>query len=263
LYIRLTEIGRQVPGVKFYITFNTSAPEHDAMRRQIDPYVDLRCNHGYSFEWWLARGHTIAEYAAELKASGDEAWFYHNARGAYCTPQWARIINGIYLWASPFSAHCPWTYRSAHGNPFDDADGGMDFGFAFPDPDDPSQLVSTRLWEAMREGFDDVRYMATLTDLIRTRKTSKPREAAEAQAFLDGMVERIRNLKITQTAPSGPAARAGFQIDLDTGVVMGEGKTGTVMEAPVIYALMRRYPGDQLQTLRAQIVEHILRLGGD
>ncbi|MBM3336056.1 hypothetical protein FJY63_15460, partial [Candidatus Sumerlaeota bacterium] len=89
LYIRLTKIGQQAPGVKFYITFNTLAPVHDEMRRQIDPYVDLRCHHGYSFEWWLARGHSIAEYAAELKASGDEAWFYHNARGGYCTEQWA------------------------------------------------------------------------------------------------------------------------------------------------------------------------------
>jgi len=263
LYIRLTKIGQQVPGIKFYITFNTAGPEHDAMRKEIDPCVDVRCNHGYSFEWWLARGHTMDEYKAEVAASGDEAWFYHNARGAYCTPQWARIINGIYLWTSPFSVHCPWTYRRTYGNPFDDGDNERpDFGFAFPDPDEPTQIVTTRLWEAMREGFDDVRYMATLTELIKARKTAKPREAGEAQAFLDELEASVKNIKIV---PAGQDARAatgkpGEQVDADTGLVMGIGKTGTVQEAPLIYALMLRYSGERLQAVRATLVEHILRL---
>ena len=60
---------------------------------------------------------------AKLKESGDEAWFYHNARGPYWTPEWSRLINGLYLWASPFTTHIPWTYQAYSDNPFDDTDG--------------------------------------------------------------------------------------------------------------------------------------------
>ena len=269
LYIRLTKATRQVPQVRAYITFHTVHDGTEAMRREIDPYADIRCNHGYSFEWWLGRGHTIAEYEAELKTSGDQAWMYHNARGVHFTAEWSRIINGVYLWASPFRVHVPWTYQSYQSNPFDDTDGkvtrGHDFGMSFPGRDDPADLVPTRVWEAMREGGDDIRYIATLEAAIAKDGRVKPAAAAAATRYLAGLKSLIRSAEVADAGASPtPAGRAAAgEIDLDTGLVMGEGKVGSAEEAPLIHALATRYTGAQWQAVRERLAEHITKLTGE
>ena len=266
LYIRLTKAVRQVPQVKAYITFHTVHDEADRMRREIDPFVDIRCNHGYSFEWWLGRGHTMDEYEAELEASGDEAWFYHNARGVHFTAEWSRIINGVYLWASPFRVHVPWTYQSYSANPFDDTDGrGHDFGMSFPGPADPADLVPTRLWEAMREGGDDLRYIATLEAAIAEARTSKPKEAAAAQDYLGKLRALIRAAKVPQdgAATADAGTRETREVDLDTGLVMGVGRVGSAAESPLINALAQRFTGDDWQRLRERVAQHIVRLAAE
>jgi hypothetical protein len=236
----------------------------DAWRRDLDPFVDLRCNHGYSFELWLARGHTMDEYDQELKASGDEAWFYHNARGTYWTPEWSRIINGVYLWASPFTAHCPWTYQAYSENPFDDTDGpeskGHDWGLSFPGPDDPADLVPTRCYEAMREGGDDLRYIATLEKAISDARGRKPEEAASAQRFLENLRGLIRNARSTPGSAVSAQAPAPGAVDADTGLIMGQGAIGTAGEAPLINALAVRFDGDHWQALRREIASWIIKL---
>jgi hypothetical protein len=53
--------------------------------------------------------------------------------------------------------------------------------------------------------------------------------------------------------------RAG-QVDVDTGLIMGEGVIGTAAESPLINALAHRFTGDQWQGLRRQMAEWIVRL---
>lgn len=263
-YIRLSRAARQTAGIKLYITFNSVRDEMDAWRKDLDPFVDLRCNHGYSFELWLARGHTMDEYDQELKASGDEAWFYHNARGTYWTPEWSRIINGVYLWASPFTAHCPWTYQAYFENPFDDTDGpeskGHDWGLSFPGPDDPADLVPTRSYEAMREGGDDLRYIATLEKAISNATGRKPAEAASAQRFLEDLRRLIRNARSAPREVVAAQAPAPGAVDADTGLIMGQGAIGTAGESPLINALAVRFDGDHWQSLRREIADWIVKL---
>jgi hypothetical protein len=208
------------------------------------------------------------EYQAELRQTGQEAWFYHNARGVHFTPEWARIINGVYLWASPFTAHCPWTYQSYVGNPFDDTDGraakGHDFGMSFPGIEDPADLVPTRLWEAMREGGDDLRYIATLEKAIADSRQRKPEAAAAAEKFLADLKGPIHNAHMApakSAEPSAPPSKpAGNRVDIDTGLVMGEGVIGSASESPLINALAHRFTGDQWQGIRRQMAEWIVRL---
>jgi len=265
LYVRLARAVRQVPQAKLYITFNSSSDKEDELRRQLDPWVDIRCHHGYTFEWWLARGHTIDEYEKELQASGDEAWFYHNARGTFFTPQRARIINGLYLWAGPFRVHTPWIYQSYADSPFDDTDGptakGHDWVLSAPGPDDPADLVPSRLWEAMRAGADDLRYFATLEKAIADAPAGKKTEAAQAAVFLQqvqGLVRRSRpsTTAETSTRPEKPTG----QIDLDTGLEMGKGVVGKAAEAPLIHALDQRFSADDWQRLRRQTADWIVKL---
>jgi len=257
-YIHLSKAVRQVPEAKLYITFHTRGEKADALRKELDPFVDLRCNHGYTFEHWLAAGHTMDEYDAELKASGDEAWFYHNARGTYWTPEWSRIINGAYLWASPFTSHCPWTYQHYFENPFDDTDGpatkGHDWGLSFPGITDPADLIPTRCYEAMREGADDLRYIATLEKAIANARVP----TTGAQQCLDRWRNLIRKARpATQTTSRTGVTKA---VDADTGLIMGEAGIGSASESPLINALATRFTGEQWQQMRREIADWILKL---
>lgn len=263
-YIRLSRAVRQVPEVKLYITFNTVRDESDAMRRELDPFVDLRCNHGYTFEWWLGRGHTMDDYEAELRAGGDEAWFYHNARGVHWTPEWSRIVNGLYLWAGPFSSHCPWIYQSYDGNPFDDTDGpekkGHDWVLSAPGPDDPADLVPTRCYEAMREGFDDLRYLTTLEAAIEGASAKAPDECAKARAFVGRLRGLIRGARPGPAEPAQGPSPPGGPVDADTGLIMGQGIVGSAEEAPLINALATRFSAEDWRRMRRDIADWIVRL---
>ena len=264
-YVRLSMAARQVPEARLYITFHTRSDDAEKWRKDIDPFVDLRCNHGYTFELWLASGHTMDEYDTELKASGDEAWFYHNARGTYWTPEWSRIVNGVYLWASPFTAQCPWTYQAFFDNPFDDTDGpatkGHDWGLSFPGIDDPADLIPTRCYEAMREGGDDLRYLATLEKAIAAAREKKPDQATAAQTVLDRWRNLIRKARpALQDPPRTANTRISEAVDADTGLIMGQGVIGTAGESPLINALATRFSNEQWQQMRREIADWIIQL---
>ncbi|MGH1348680.1 MAG: hypothetical protein ACRBN8_44475 [Nannocystales bacterium] len=227
-------------GLRTHATLSTADPSFDRARARIDPLVDVRSHHGYSFEWWLLRGGTVTEYRQELHDSGDTAWFYHNERGSYFTGRWARLVNGLYLWASPFEAHITWAYQSFDGKPLDDRDGrSHDFGMAFPDPDDPDVLMPTRIWTALSEGHDDLRYLAALQSAIARLGARAPEVAQRAQAYLDGLRRDVMRI------PGG--------VDVDR----LSAKIGTPAEAPFIDALAGRYDDAALALMRSRVEEHI------
>ncbi len=239
LFERLATHARDA-GLQTYATLSTVDAAADVQRKRLDPLIDVRSHHGYSFEWWLLRGGTVAEYRQELAASGDKAWFYHNERGSYFTGRWARLANGLYLWASPFSAHITWAYQSFHGDPLDDRDGeSHDFGMAFPDPEDPDALTPTRIWTALSEGHDDLRYLAALQGAIARLGPRAPEAAARAQSYLD---ELRRDVMRT---PGG--------VDVDRLLA----KIGTSAEAPIMDALAGRYDDAALALMRSRVEEHL------
>lgn len=243
LFERLAQVSRSVPQLPIYAPFSTLVPEHDQMLERVDPFVDIRCNHGYSFEWWLARGQGFADYEAQLARSGDRAWFYHNERGTHFTPGWARLVNGLYLWASPFEAHAIWAYQRFDHDPYDDTDGQWhDFGMTFPDLRDPEVLVPTRAWQAVREGYDDLRYLATLTWAIRTRRHIAPEEAERAAVFLATLREDLRR------APAGVRPRLWSK------------RLGTAAEAPYLDAVSQRYDAGHLALVRERAEEFTVAL---
>ncbi len=238
LYIRLTEAVRQVPGLRIYQTLHTTPGSgYEGNMAAIDPFVDVRCYNGHALDSWIQSGHTFDELADELRRSGDEAWIYYNARGTHVTAEWMRIINGLYMWWGPLRGHCVWTYQSYKGDPFDDTDGprlrGHDFGYALPSPEDGITPVPTRLWEAYREGIDDMRYIATLEREIARVKPIDPaavREAEEWLATLRAMVPTAEQMK-----------------DIE-------------LESPVLVAISEAMTGDDYQKLRYTTAQHIVQL---
>lgn len=240
LYIRLTEAVRQIPSLRVYITLhNTPSPGVAEMTEQVDPYVDVRCYNGHALETWVHAGHTFDDLGRELEQAGDEGWTYHNIRGAFFEAEWMRLVNGLWLWASPLRVHVPWMYYSFNGNPMDATDGprlrGGDFAFAAPDPRDPSRLVSTRHWEAFREGVDDMRYLETLEFLLSQRPDAPA--AREARAWLE---------KLRRNVTPVPADLQAIE-----------------KESPILVSLSGRLNGVDYRRIRREAAEHIVRLQGE
>jgi hypothetical protein len=233
-YTALTQAVQQASPMRVYITLH-NRPGSEPVMRKADPYIDVRCYNGHSMDDWLRAGHTFAELAAELEASGDEAWTYYNIRGAFFRPEWTRLVNGFYLWVSPLEGHVPWMYHYTFGNPLDDTDGprqrGHDFVYAVPDPRDPSRLISTRHWEGFREGVDDRRYLATLQRLVAEQPQ---REAARAAA---------RWLK-AQREPLAPRPERLRKIEA---------------ESPVLIDWSEAFDGEEYRRFRREAAEHIMR----
>jgi len=236
-YIRLTEAVRQVPSLRVYITLHND-PKRDVsdMMRRCDPFVDVRCYNGHCMDSWIRAGSTFDDLRRQLEQSGDEAWMYHNIRGAFFKAEWPRLVNGYYLWISPIRVHVPWMYYSFKGNPFDCTDGprdrGGDFAYAVPDPADPSRMIPTRHWEAFREGIDDLRYLETLEGLVAARAGTP--EADAAQSWLDNVRGGVT-----------PTAEQLEPIE---------------EESPVLVFLSRKLDGPLYRKIRRQAAEHVVRL---
>ncbi|NSW57149.1 MAG: NPCBM/NEW2 domain-containing protein [Armatimonadetes bacterium] len=236
LYIQLAKIVRKTTDLPLYVTLNTRPGSGwEQMMAEADPYIDIRCHHGYTIDLWLKSGHTFEEFGELARRSGDQQWMYYNMRGAYFTPEWVRVVNGYYMWMSPVSLHVPWMYYSFGGDPFDDTDSeNYDFGYSVPSPQDGKTPVPTLHMKAFREGIDDLRYLELLESLIEQARIQKPRAAREAQQFL----ARLRKMM-----PAIPA---------DLAEVEGE--------SPVLIWFDRNYTGEDYQHLRYGVADHILRL---
>ena len=172
----------------------------------------------------------------QLDEAGDEAWIYHNIRGSFYQAEWTRLVNGYYLWISPLRVHVPWMYYSFKGSPFDATDGpqgkGGDFAYAVPDPADPARMVPTRLWEAFREGVDDMRYLKTLELLIEGHADAG--RTAAARAWLDNLRRDVTPTR-EQLEP-------------------------IEKESPVLVFLGERLDGPLYRRIRRQAAEHIVEL---
>ena len=250
LYIVLTKAVRQVPDFKMYATLHTVGEDAEKMRMEIDPYVDIRGHHGPSFETWLARGRSIAEYTSELRKSKDQAWQYHNPTGTRMTPEFERIINGLYTWINPFSARVDWMYyyfnrkawQGKNLNPFTmDAEGGHWYGYSAPSPKDNITPVPTRCWEAWREGIDDLKYFYTLERLIEHyHLEDRHDEVVEAEKWLE---------KVASMLPRPQ----GLEIPAKNGHLTAEG-------LPFTCAVSKKFTSGDYQDIRRKTAEHIRKL---
>ena len=255
-YIDVSRHIKRRSKVPLYITLNTVRPSSNALRQRLGPFVDYRAYHGYSFEWWLARNNRVRELEIEHTRSGDRASFYHNSRGPHFSARRSRIVNGILLWAGPFESHAPWIYQKYYGNPLDDRDGREhDIGMAFPGPND--SLVSSRIWEATREGWIDLRHLQTLERLILERFEALPRAAGRASQTL----EKIRAL-VREAGPPPRNNFAGLRKNARGGLYISQPRRPYSLadEAPLLSALDLEFGSDGLDHLRATLATHISEL---
>jgi hypothetical protein len=174
----------RAPGVR---TYTTAAPDKPAYQ-PLMPYVDVWCTQTFLPE------HDAA--IADMTARGVEYWCYPNnvsGENRHTEVPGARMTYGFGFWRSGFLRLIPWIYQHNSGDPFNYLDGrSMDF-LNRSEPD--GTPIPVALWEAYREGYDDMRYIYTLQQAIARARGSASaearREAAEAQRILDSVWDAI------------------------------------------------------------------------
>jgi hypothetical protein len=180
---------------KNYMTVSVpEIPEQQELYDKILPHLDIACYNGTPKQWDVI--------AADRKKHGLEAWFYPNS---VHDTMYARIANGYYLWGSPFHAAVPWTfYYETKGEYFDSLKSDFTiYAYMAPDPAHPDAMIPALMGEAYREGYDDLRYLATLAEAIG--KTPADQRAGEAFTSAQSLLARLSarpEMSRTHGAPS-------------------------------------------------------------
>jgi len=168
-----------------YVTADPTLPGFAPLR----PWVDVWCSQPFALDEVAVR--------AEWAERAVEHWCYPNhiaGENDHTPVGGARMTFGFGFWRSGYRALIPWIYQGVRGNPWNYLDHpSMDF-LVRSEPD--GTPIPVALWEAYREGWDDVRYIATLEWTIReARRWDAPRirdAAAAAERELAAVRDAIR-----------------------------------------------------------------------
>ena len=103
---------------------------------------------------------------------GHQVMSYANPQGGHEIPETYRRNYGLGLWKAGYDGACTYAYQHSFGHGWDDFDGGKDWplrdlNMAYPTV---NGIIPTIEWEGYREGYDDLRYVATLENLIEAHK---------------------------------------------------------------------------------------------
>ncbi len=127
---------------------------------------------------------------AASRAAGQQVWGY--GVGSY-SGQKGRLVRNRYLWGFVFyklglDGIAAWTFQRPRGNAYDDFGKGIRYSqpcITYPDPRRPGRNLDTPQWEALRQGWLDYCYCATLARRLARRPDEKT--AAAFRRLLDSM----------------------------------------------------------------------------
>ncbi len=142
---------------------------------------------------------------------------YANPQGGVEEPETYRRNFGLGLWKAGYDCACTYAYQHSFGHSWDDYDNVKyrDHEMAYPTV---NGVIPTLQWEGYREGYDDLRYLATLENLAaKYQRQPGPvgEQARAAQLWMRridpaatpldeiraGMIERILALRQAAEAP--------------------------------------------------------------
>ncbi|MCE5240323.1 hypothetical protein LLH23_17805 [bacterium] len=170
--------------------------------------------------WWWG---SLKEQAEQW---GKRLWSY-NINDAAFFPELPtmRLAYGYFLWLQGVSGQFTWSYQGVSGSPLNALDGAYtDMMYTYPAiPEAGAPGGPSLMWECIREGVDDLRYVQMLGGLIaRAEARGQGQQAAAARAVLERMRasfdwERVRSRnryiecqwERTATAPNGQRSVGG------------------------------------------------------
>lgn len=149
-----------------------------------------------------------AQFLREAHECGQHVWYYasgsYDAQVGRLTPN--RWITGFLLYRTGAEGAYSWTFQRPHGpDPFDDFHRReIQPCLTYPDPEHPGENLDTPHWEAIRQGWYDYRYTATLAQAI---ERAKRRPAARPRAaMVEGEFTRLlASLPWSADPPPAPA----------------------------------------------------------
>ena len=102
-------------------------------------------------------------------ASGQLIGSYGNPQGGVEEPETYRRNYGLALWKAGYDCACTYAYQHSFTHSWDDFDHATyrDHNMAYPTV---NGVIPTIQWEGYREGYDDLRYLATLENHIEKAK---------------------------------------------------------------------------------------------
>lgn len=149
------------------------------------PYIDLPI-------MFANRSSTYYDYSdilnevTKYRADGKHVLGYNNPQMGAENPEIYRRNHGFLAWKDNFTGIMDWKYQSTQGHIWND----WDHDYRDPNCTYPitKGVISTIQWEAVREAVDDMRYLATLQNLIKglsgTQKTSAESFVANLKSSL-------------------------------------------------------------------------------
>jgi hypothetical protein len=135
---------------------------------------------GDTFDIWCGNVEYTPEQEENLLARGKR---YMRYGSAYLNDaRKARNSCGFGFYRRPAEAMFYWHYQAINGDPFNDLDGdARDWCAVYPGDD--GDLIPTIDWEALREGVDDLKYIATLKHYAALAAQSPEGQATARKAL--------------------------------------------------------------------------------
>jgi hypothetical protein len=154
--------------------------------RLLDPVVDLWIPH-QSALYNRAHSDELREIYREIAEAGEPVWTYTcSTNMKSLSPLDYYRLKEWRVWDLGVGGSCYWAYNSWRGDPWDDFDGTIaDCGSIYNGPDRP---ITSRRWEATRDGREDYKAMHLLREISRMQGA----EAADrVEALTDSLVAEV------------------------------------------------------------------------
>ena len=131
-------------------------------------------------------GRPVPEEARKAHSVGHRIFNYGNPQCGVEEPETYRRNFGLGLWKAGYDGAMDYAYQHSFGHEWNDFDNQSyrDHTMAYPAQ---NGVIGTIQWEGFREGVDDVRYLSTLLQAVKTAQAAggeKARRAAATGAWL-------------------------------------------------------------------------------
>ncbi|MGC9318164.1 MAG: glycoside hydrolase domain-containing protein [Armatimonadota bacterium] len=196
-------LARQVKRIDPRIQIFTDKLTDAEQVRAAAPYTDIWCPYDGHF------GEQYAEGLRIMRESGKPIWFYFCGRDQKAFPPMERYrLMGWKTWARDLQGCTYWNIFGGGGSVWDDLDSTHpDPGSVYTGPDGP---VTSRRWEAFRQGLEDYCYLWLLD-----RRLQRPGgDDATAQAILQAAAEDVLEHPDTATVEQWRRRIAGAILQL-------------------------------------------------